>query len=50
LRVEDRRHRFALPDRTTRGRRRLTAVMLDRLQNTRMRLLDLYRSPVGHDV
>lgn len=27
--------------------RRFTAIMLDRLQNTRMRLLDLYAAPLG---
>lgn len=30
--------------------RRFTAVMLDRLQNTRIRLLDLYAAPLGRDV
>ncbi|GAB3975547.1 cyclic nucleotide-binding domain-containing protein [Actinoallomurus acanthiterrae] len=30
--------------------RRFTAVMLDRLQNTRMRLLDLYGAPLGREV
>ncbi|MCO6005415.1 Crp/Fnr family transcriptional regulator [Actinoallomurus purpureus] len=30
--------------------RRFTAIMLDRLQNTRMRLLDLYGAPSGRDV